>query len=121
MEHKSILVVDDDYNMARTVSDILEDRGYRAVMARNGREALAAAGKERFFCVISDIKMPQMDGVALFHALQRSQPNLPILLMTAYLPGELLDSCVENGVVAVLTKPLNIDLLFTYLKALGEG
>jgi CheY-like chemotaxis protein len=121
VDRKTVLVVDDDHNMARTVRDILQDRGYQAVVAQNGKDALAAAKEERFFCVISDIKMPEMDGVALFHALQESQPKLPILLMTAYLPGQLLDSCVENGVVAVLTKPLNIDLLFTYLKALEEA
>lgn len=117
-EPERILIVEDDRNMARTIRDILMDHSYEVDIAYSGDQALEMVGNNRYFCLLSDIKMPGMDGVELFHALQKTHANLPILLMTAYVPSDLLSASVDEGVVAVLTKPLDIDLLLMYLKAL---
>ena len=113
-----ILIVEDDRNMARTIRDILTDHAYEVDIAYSGDQALEMVEDNRYFCLLSDIKMPGMDGVELFHALQKTHSNLPILLMTAYVSSDLLSASVDEGVVAVLTKPLEIDLLLMYLKAL---
>ena len=115
---RRILIVDDDINMAKTVLDVLGTQGYLGVTARDGHQALALAEEYPLYCVLSDIKMPGMDGVQLFHGLQETHPDFPIMLMTAYVPGELLSRSVDQGVVAVLHKPLNFKLLFMYLQAL---
>ena len=112
-----ILVVDDDRNMTTTLLKILRLKGYRATVAHGGKEALDLAKKDHFDCVLSDIKMPGMSGVELFHALQEYHQDIPIILMTAYAPSDLLNASVAEGAVAVLNKPLDFDLLFLYLAA----
>ena len=118
MSAKQVLVVDDDQRMTLTLVDILEAKGYQALSANTGQDALQMAGKKKFDCVISDIKMPGMNGVELFQAYREIHPNTPIILMTAYAPGELLTSEVSEGVVAVLRKPFDIDMVITFLSAL---
>ncbi len=117
-ESLRILVVDDDKNMAKTLVKILLTKGYSAATAYTGEEAMNLVQKDHFDCVLSDIKMPEMTGVELFKELQGYSPDLPIILMTAYVHSELLTESVANGVVAVLNKPLDYDLLFMYLSAI---
>jgi len=117
-ESLKILVVDDDLNMAKTLMKILQMRGYQAVVANTANRALMLAQKNNFNCVLSDIKMPGMSGVDLLHAFHQFHPDLPIILMTAYAPSDLLTASIEKGVVAVLNKPLDYDLLFMYLSAI---
>ena len=112
------MIVDDDRNMANTVRDVLQDRGYRADVALRGQEAVSLVREGDYYCVLSDIRMPGMSGVELFHALQQTHPDLPIILMTAYVPGQMLSASVNQGVVAVMTKPLDLKMLFMYLEAL---
>jgi DNA-binding NtrC family response regulator len=113
-----ILIVDDDDNMARTLLKILQLEGYQGEAANSGEQALVLVQDHHFDCVLSDIKMPGMNGVELFKAFQRHHPNIPIILMTAYAPSDLLTASVAEGVVAVLNKPLDFELLFMYLDAL---
>ena len=115
-----ILVVDDDLNMAKTLVNILRTKGYRTEGAHTGDEALAFAKENNFDCVLSDIKMPGMNGVELFQAFQEHHPNIPIILMTAYAPNDLLTAGAVKGVVAILNKPIDFDLLFMYLSALDN-
>lgn len=112
-----VLIVDDDNNMAQTLEKILRTKGYRAEAAHTGEQALALARKNHFDCVLSDIKMPGMNGVELFHAFQQYHPDVPIIMITAYAPSDLLTASVAKGVVAVLNKPIDFDLLFMYLEA----
>ena len=118
MSAKRVLVVDDDQRMTHTLVDILEAKGYRAMPANTGEDALQLAREGPFDCVISDIKMPEMNGVELFRAYREMHPDTPVILMTAYAPGELLTSEVSESVVAVLRKPFDIDMVITFLSAL---
>lgn len=117
-EVKQVLVVDDDTRMTHTLVDILSAKGYQAESANTGEEALNLAQERDFDCVISDIKMPGMNGVELFRAYRDLHPQTPIILMTAYAPGDLLTSEVSESVVAVLRKPFDIDMVITFLSAL---
>ena len=118
-QKQRILIVDDDKNMSKTVQDILNSHGYRTRVANTGEDALALAKENHFDCVLSDIKMPGMSGVDLFHAFQVYHPDIPIILMTAYASTDLISTGAAEGVVAVLNKPLDFELLFMYLSALG--
>jgi len=122
MTHDSlrILVVDDDQSMAKTLTDIFRVKGHQAEMAHSGPEALEKIEGASFDCVISDIKMPGMDGVALHRAIRALQPDLPVVLMTAYSEDRVIQEGMEDGVVAILRKPLNIAALlrfFSYLRS----
>ncbi len=114
-----ILVVDDDHSMAKTLVDILKVTGYEAEAAHSGAKALEKVAERPFDCVLTDIKMPEVDGVELYRAIKARQPELPVVLMTAYSTDKLVEEGLEEGAIANLTKPLDINLLlsfFTYLR-----
>jgi len=120
-EELRILVVDDDPMMAKTVRDILGLKGYLAEVAHSGPEAVDRVEREAYDCVLSDIKMPEVDGVGLYRAIKALQPDLPVVLMTAYAHDELVREGLEEGVIAVLPKPLDLNRLLGFLASLlGE-
>ena len=79
-----ILVVDDDPGISRTMKEILEASGCLVKTACDGAEALQYTKDEHFDLVLTDVVMPNMDGYELYTALQRSLPDLPVLMMTAF-------------------------------------
>jgi len=113
-----ILVVDDDRRMAKTLLDIFKVEGYEAEAAYSGSRALGKVKKGHFDCVLSDIKMPQMNGVELYRAIKAIQPELPVVFMTAY--SELVEEGLEEGAIATLNKPLDINLLLGFLSSLRK-
>lgn len=120
-EKLRILVVDDDRRMARTLVDILKVQGYEAEAAYSGPEALEEVKEKRFDCVVADIKMPEINGVELYKAIKEEQPDLPVVLMTAYSADKLVTEGLEEGAIASLTKPLDINLLLSFFSSLAKG
>jgi CheY-like chemotaxis protein len=88
--HYKVLVVDDQELMGKLIADILSRLGHRCGIVRSGAEALDKMVQDRFDAVITDIVMPEMDGLALAKELLGLYPSLPIMIMTghnkAYLP-----------------------------------
>jgi CheY-like chemotaxis protein len=115
-----ILVVDDDLRMADTLADILALHDYDSVKASSAQEAIEKVKQVLFDCVITDIRMPGMNGVELFHQLRQHQPGLPILFMTAFAADDLIQQGLESGAVGVLNKPLDIHHLLRFLAALAQ-
>jgi two-component system response regulator HydG len=116
-----ILIVDDDRRITRTLSDILNISGYQTTEASSGPDALEKVRTMEFDCVISDIKMPEMDGVELHRRLHEIQPGLPVMLMTAYAADILTRQGLNEGVVGVLDKPLDINHLLSFLTSLTKN
>jgi CheY-like chemotaxis protein len=81
----NILIVDNDKKVAKTLKDILNIKGYEADVAYGDAEALAKVTETHFDCILSDIKMPKSNGVELHRAVQKTHPDLPVVLMTATL------------------------------------
>jgi DNA-binding NtrC family response regulator len=119
-EEIRILIVDDDWRMAKTLVDILKIKGYTAEAAHSAEEALEQIEKNRFHCVLTDVKMPGMNGVELHRAIQKISPELPVILMTAYAADDLITEGLEEGVIAALTKPLDINLLLSFFSSLQK-
>ena len=115
-----ILVVDDDRRMAKTLVNIFQIKGYEAEAAHSGPEALGKVAEGRFDCVLTDIKMPEVSGVELYRAIKTRQPDLTVVLMTAYSTDKLVKEGLEEGAVAALTKPLDINLLLSFFSSLGR-
>lgn len=113
-----VLLVDDDPHMVRTLELILKLRGYEVLVAHSGEEALALAKSRAINCVVSDIRMPGMDGVELYRAIKARRTNTPVVLMTAYSADALVDQGLEEGAAAVLTKPVDIDELLGLIASL---
>ena len=117
----NLLIVDDDQRMTRTLADILRLDGHEAVEASSGPQALEKVKTQVFDCVLTDVRMPNMDGVELHRQLRQIQPGLPVILMTAYAADSLTRQGLDEGVVGVLDKPLDINHLLGFLTSLAKN
>lgn len=115
-----ILIVDDDARMTRTLADIFSITGYQPVEANSGQEALEKARSQSFDCVLTDVRMPGMDGVELHRQLHQVQPGLPVMLMTAYAADEIIRKGLSEGVVGVFDKPLDISSLLGFFASIAR-
>lgn len=112
---KTILAIDDMRSMRDLVKSVLEKRGYSVTTAEDGLKALAAAQKTRFDLIISDINMPNMDGVEFVGHL-RALPdckNIPVLMLTTESADEKKASARSAGASGWIQKPFNPERLAT--------
>lgn len=116
-----ILIVDDDHRMTHTLADILAVSGYSTVEASSALQAIEKVRQESFDCVLTDIRMPQMDGVAFHQVVSKEQPGLPVILMTAYAADDLIQKGLEAGIVGVLDKPINIVQMLGFFSTLAKN
>lgn len=119
-EKLKVLVVDDDRRMVKTICDILQVKGFEAVPAYSGEEAVDKAAGNGFGCVLIDIKMPGIDGVQALKMIRDAAPALPVLLMSAYATGEQAEEARRQGAYAVLTKPINLQGVLSFLSLLRK-
>ena len=110
-----ILVVDDDRMMTKTLAEILEMQGWEVHQAHDGRSAVNAAAAQRFDVVLMDFKMPGMDGVSAFKAMKASHPDVKVVLMTAFAAQDMLDEAEREGVLRIMSKPVDIRALLAFL------
>jgi len=114
-----ILLVDDDPDLLKLISLRLTSAGYRVRTAESGETALAAIAVRRPAAVVTDLKMPGIDGLQLFDAINRQHSGLPVLILTAH--GTIPDAvaATQRGVFGFLTKPFDSqDLLQKVASAL---
>src|SRR5215467_2562399 len=120
-----ILVADDERSIRLMLETGLALNGFRVTSARTGREAMEAASSGQFDAVLSDIYMPDGGGLELVDSLRTSDPNLPIVLMTAQGSVEVAVQAVERGASDFIGKPFEIsavvDLLRRILNARQEA
>ncbi|QDU33161.1 Transcriptional regulatory protein ZraR [Poriferisphaera corsica] len=111
-----ILVVDDKQMMRDSVGATLQRGGFTVVVASNGKVALDMVAKHRPAAVITDLKMPEMDGLALLKALKQADDQLPVVLMTAY--GKINDAvaAMKEGAFDFIQKPFEGDQLVVVMK-----
>jgi len=102
-----ILVTEDDRNLRRVLKAMLDREGYEVAEARNGAEALDWIAAHPVDVVISDIRMPKMDGLSLFRKLREIRPGLPVILVTAY--GTIGDAveAIRSGAFDYISKPFD--------------
>lgn len=111
MSQKKILIVDDDKNICEVLSDILAEVGYLIKTASNGKEALEKIRQEPFNLVITDIKMPIMDGMSLLQEIERTHKDIEVILITSYGNQGQQVEATRLGAYEYLNKPLNLDQL----------
>jgi len=100
-----ILVVDDDRNLLDLLVDTLEAIGYTPIPAPGGVEALEKLSDEKFDLIITDVKMPDIDGIHLLKKVRRYYPHLPVLFITGVTAPEIIARALPDGVLA---KPFRI-------------
>ena len=106
-----VLVVDDESSLLLTLAANLELEGFGIASASTGERALELLARERFDLVLTDVRMPGMNGVELFRRIREVEPELPVILMTAFAVESLIEDAITEGVFAVLPKPFDIDLV----------
>lgn len=112
-----ILVVDDDPTITDTLADIFNLESFIVQTANSGLDALELFKQGHFNVMLTDIRMPDMDGVELFRAVQKIQPSFPVILMTAYATANKIKEAMKEGAIVTLIKPLDIDKLIAYVKS----
>lgn len=112
-----ILVVDDDPTITDTLADIFRLEGFFVEVANSGLEAEELFLQGNFNIMLTDICMPDLDGIDLFRFVQEIQPGFPVILMTAYATVEKIEEAMQEGVLLTLIKPLNIDDLLALISS----
>lgn len=117
---KRILVVDDETNMRTTLADILGDEGYDIDTAVDGLSAVELCEKNDYDVVLLDVRMPGIDGVETFRRIRRHSESVRVVMMSAYSVDELKRSALEEGAIAFLSKPLDIENVVDLIKDVRE-
>lgn len=120
---ETILLVEDNRKVAAAMQETIETLGYRVLLADNGRVALAIYGEqeEKINLVLSDLVMPYMGGVELYHALQARQPGLKMILTTGSPLDDEDKQLLEQGTAAWLQKPFSIQQLGATIRKLLDS
>jgi CheY-like chemotaxis protein len=117
-EGKTVLIVEDDVRNVFALSSVLEPRGLKTVISRNGREGLEALAKGGIDLVLMDVMMPEMNGIDATKAI-RANPkwkNLPVIALTAKAMADDRQACLDAGASDYLSKPIDVDMLLSLLR-----
>ena len=121
----TILVAEDNEDNQLVMKMLLELRGYRVVVAANGREAIEVAERERPDLILLDLRMPQLNGLAAARHLRQHQQaylrDVPIIALSAYDPAQHRNVAIAAGCNEYVTKPINYDHLEQVIKNLLQG
>ena len=118
---KRILVVDDEENTRIGLSKLLSQEGFEVESAANGNDALELLGQRKVNLVISDINMPDMNGLAFLRELSRNFPSTSVIMITAYGGVESYLEAMNLGAYEYLHKPVRLDELRSVMKKIFNG
>ena len=104
-----ILVVDDEPDLRLSLAQVLREAGHDVDVASDGESAIAMLAERPFHLVVSDVRLPKLDGLELLRRVRREFPATEVMLMTAY--GSISDAvaAIKDSAIEYLTKPFDID------------
>jgi len=114
-----ILVVDDEARMAGLIRMELEEQGHSVSTAGDGAMALGLMAREEFDLVLTDIRMPGMDGIMLLKSVKEQFPGVEVVLMTAYASAQTAVSAMKEGAYDYLIKPFEMDELLIMVERIA--
>lgn len=117
---RRILLVDDEAGIRTVLGITLADRGYTVTPAENGEEALRLFREIRPSIVLTDIKMPDMDGIELLQHIKAEAPDTEVIMFTGHGDMELAIKSLKHDATDFVTKPINDDILEIALKRARE-
>ena len=106
-----ILIADDDEVSGRLFAEVLEGDGHEVHQARSGEEALDRLRKEAYDLLLVDVRMPGITGLDVTRAMRQEQPQLPVIVMTAFGSMETAVEAIQEGAFDYVSKPMNLDEL----------
>ncbi len=107
----TLLIVDDDPYVLESISTLLMVYGYAVFTAQNANDAIAMVDKVSFDVILTDIKMPQVTGIELLQNIHAHNPQIPVILMTAFAELDVAVDAIKRGAFDFITKPYNPDYL----------
>ena len=108
---KRVLIIEDDEGMGSLLKDFLEEEGYAADVANDGLEVFRKISQGAFDLVITDIRMPGLSGLDILSAIKKFQPQLPVIVLTAFGGEEVHRRSIARGADGYLEKPIHFDKL----------
>ncbi len=111
----TILIVDDEKNYTLILSAVLEEEGFETYTANSGYEALEILETTDIDLILTDMKMPGMDGIELLENVKHKNPDLPIIMMTAYGTVEKAVEAMQKGAYNYILKPFDNESLVVYV------
>lgn len=115
-----ILIVDDELATCDILAQRLSREGYSCILAKNGKEALHHFYKEDFSLMISDIKMPEMDGLELLKKVKAVRPQMMVIMMTGYAEIDAVVEALRFGAYDFIMKPCNLELVASIVRRASE-
>ena len=115
-----ILIVDDEATIRDTLCTVLKEEGFDAESAENGRAALEKIQQNNYDLVITDLRMPEMDGLELLKAVKLNSPQTSVIIITAYGSMESAIEALRLGAFDYLIKPLDFDDVILRVRRLME-
>ncbi len=116
-----ILLIEDDTSLAANLCDVLKEEGFTVRVCHRGDEGLNCANGEEFDVVLTDLRLPGMGGLELVRQVQRTQPRLPVVLMTAHGTIETAIEATQLGAYDYLQKPFEMPVLIGLLHRASEA
>ncbi len=115
-EMETVLIVDDEKNYPLILAAVLEEEGFETMTANSGQEAIEILSNSDVDLVLTDMKMPSMDGIELLENVKAKDPELPVIMMTAYGTVEKAVEAMQKGAYNYIMKPFENDSLVIYVK-----
>jgi CheY-like chemotaxis protein len=112
---RNYLILDDNLEFAENLAEIVADSGATPVLATSGERAIELASAQQFDALITDMRMPVMNGAEVVHRLRRIDPGLPAIVITAYTADDDLAAARQEGLLAILPKPVPLPRLMELL------
>jgi two-component system NtrC family response regulator len=112
----TILIVDDEKNYPLILSAVLQEEGFETLTANSGQEALEVLAHSDVDLVLTDMKMPKMDGIELLQNIKNRDAELPVIMMTAYGTVEKAVEAMQKGAYSYILKPFDNEQLILYAR-----
>lgn len=112
MDKPSILVVDDELLIRDLLYDFFSEHGWEISIAENGQKACEILSQKKVDIVLTDLKMPEMDGLTLTSLVMEEYPDIPVVIMTGFPSVDSAVSALRKKVADYIIKPFNINQLY---------
>ena len=117
-----VAAVDNDFRIRESIASLLESAGYAPVVFSSAEEFLGSGTLAAATCVITDVRMPGMDGIELQRRIRLERPTLPVILISAHYDTDIRQTAIDEGAVEFLYKPFDAtDLLKIVQSAVAKA
>ena len=113
---ETVLIVDDEKNYPLILSAVLEEEGFETLTANSGKAALEIIESSDIDLILTDMKMPEMDGIELLKRIKKIDPDLPVIVMTAHGTVDKAVDAMQEGAYTYIQKPFDNERMILYVK-----